>query len=209
MAQTLAISKSITTLADVQERFNCTPATNKQFFTEWYQELPEITDEEQTTLDKLKHRFSRHRNRGKLAEGTVNLLLVSPLLELAGYYDEPFFITTESSVEISLENRDEVLRGRIDTLVIREQFWVLVVESNSMSFEAAIPQALTYMMSNSHLEKPAYGMVTDGSLFMFIKVLKYEQLEYDFSDTFSLLLIHQNKLYDVLSVLKRIKDMII
>jgi len=210
MVQSLAISKSITTLADVEDRFSLSPTDNKQFFTEWYQDLPEITDEEKTTLDKLKQRFSRHRNRGKLAEGTVNLLLVSPLLELAGFYDEPFFITTEPSVEISLENRDEILRGRIDTLVIQEQFWVLVVESkSSISFEAAIPQALTYMMSNPNAEKPVYSMVTDGSLFMFIKILKQEQLQYDFSDTFSLLLIHQNKLYDVLRVLKRISNTIV
>jgi len=81
----------------------------------------------------------RHRNRGKLAEGAVNLLLVSSLLELAVFYDEPFFITTDSSVEIVLENQDEILRGRIDTLVIQEQFWILVVDSkSSISFEAAI-----------------------------------------------------------------------
>lgn len=210
MVQTLAISKSITTLADVEDRFDLTPTDNKLFFIEWYRDLPELTNEEKAVLDKLKHRFSRHRSRGKLAEGTVNLLLVSPLLELAGFYDEPFFITTESSVEISLEYRDEILRGRIDTLVIQEKFWVLVVESkSSISFEAAIPQALTYMMSNPNPEKPVYSLVTDGSLFMFIKVLKQEQIQYDFSDIFSLLLIHENKLYDVLRVLKRINNSII
>jgi hypothetical protein len=83
MVQTLAISKSITTLADVGDRFNLTPTDNKDFFTEWHQDLLEITDEKKSTLDKLKHRFLRHRRRGDMAEGTINLLLVSPLLELA------------------------------------------------------------------------------------------------------------------------------
>jgi hypothetical protein len=110
----------------------------------------------------------RHRNRGKLAEGAVNLLLVSSLLELAVFYDEPFFITTDSSVEIVLENQDEILRGRIDTLVIQEQFWILVVDSKSLiSFEAAIPQVLTYMMNNPNSEKSVSSMVTDGSLMIF------------------------------------------
>lgn len=210
MIQTLAISKAITTMAQLREKFNLTPTNNDQFFTEWFQDLPELTDEEKAFLDKIRHRFSRHRDRGELAEGTVNLLLVSRLLELAGFFDEPFFITTEPQVEIQLQDRDEILRGRIDTLVIHQRLWVLVVESKrSISMEAAIPQALTYMMAIPNLEKPVYGMVTDGSLFMFIKLLKQDPPQYDFSDTFSLLLLRQNKLYNILRVLKQIGNLIV
>lgn len=209
MVQTLAISKAIDTLAEVEERFNLTPTDNKQFFTEWFQDLPKLTDEEKASLDKIHSRFIRHRRRSKLAEGTVNLLLVSPLLELAGFYDEPFFITTEPQVEILIEDRDELLRGRIDTLVIQEQLWVLVVESKqSIGMAAVIPQALTYMMGNPNPEQPVYGMVTDGDFFMFIKLLKQNPPQYDFSDTFSLYLLRQNKLYDVLQVLKRVRSAI-
>jgi hypothetical protein len=209
MVQPIAISKAITSMAELRERFNLTPTNNDQFFTEWFQDLPELTDEEKITLDKIKHRFTRHRDLGKLAEGTVNLLVVSPLLELAGFYDEPFFIRTEPQVEILLEDQDEILRGRIDTLVIQERLWVLVVESKrSISFAAAIPQALTYMMANPNLNQPVYGMACDGDLFMFIKLLKQDPPQYDFSDTFSLLLLRQNKLYDILRVLKRIGGLI-
>jgi hypothetical protein len=209
MVQTVAIAKAIASMAELRERFNLTPTDNDQFFTEWFQDLPELTIEEKATLDKVKHRFFRHRNRSQLAEGTVNLLLVSPLLELAGFYDDPFFITTEPQVEILIEDRDELLRGRIDTLVIQQRLWVLVVEAKrSISFEAGIPQALTYMMGNPNPEKPVYGMVTDGGLFMFTKLLKQDQPQYDFSDIFSLLLLRQNKLYDILRVLKRIGGLI-
>ncbi len=209
MVKTLAISKNITTMEEIEEKFNLLPTANDQFFTEWFQELPELTDEEKLALDKIHQRFFRHRKRGELAEGTVNLLLVSPLLELAGFFDEPFFVSTEPQVEILLEDRDEILRGRIDTLVIHQKLWVLVVESKrSISMEAAIPQALTYMMGNPHPDKPVYGMVCDGSLFMFIKVLAQDPPQYDFSDTFSLLLLRQNKLYEILRVLKRISSAI-
>ncbi len=209
MVQTLGVSKAITSMAQLRERFNLTPTNNDQFFTEWFQDLPELTDEEKITLDKIKHRFTRHRDIGELAQGTVNLLVVSPLLELTGFYDEPFFIRTEPQVEILLEDQDEILRGQIDTLVIQERLWVLVVESKrSISFAAAIPQALTYMMANPNLNKPVYAMVTDGDLFMFIKLLKQDPPQYDFSDTFSLLLLRQNKLYDILRVLKRIGGLI-
>ena len=209
MVQALAISKAITTMAMLREKFNLIPTNNNQFFTEWFQDLPELTDEEKASLDKIRHRFTRNRECGQLSEGTVNLLLIYPLLELAGFYDEPFFIKTEPQVEILLEDRDELLRGRINTLVIQQSLWVLVVESKrSISFEAAIPQALTYMMANPNLEKPVYGMVSDGSLFMFIKLLKQDPPQYDFSDVFSLLLLRQNKLYDILQVLKQISGAI-
>ena len=205
MVQSLAISKAITTMAEVEERFNLTQTSDSQFFSEWFQDLPELTGEEKATLDKIRSRFARHRRRGEMAEGTINLLLVSPLLELAGFYDEPFFITTEPQVEILIQDQDEILRGRIDTLVIHQRFWVLVVESKrSISFEAGIPQVLAYMMGNPNPEKPVYSMVTDGSLFMFIKLLKQDSPQYDFSDVFSLLLLRQNKLYDILQVLKQI-----
>ncbi|NEP57589.1 MAG: type I restriction endonuclease subunit R [Symploca sp. SIO2G7] len=209
MVQTLAISKTITSMTDLQARFNLTPADSDSFFTEWHQELPDITELERETLDRIKQRFERHRNIGKLAEGTINLLLVSPLLDLAGFYDEPFLITTEPQVEILIESRDELLRGRIDTLVIQGQLWSLVVESKqSISLAAAIPQALAYMIGSS-TGKPLYGMATDGDFFMFIKLLKQEPPLYDFSDTFSLLLLRQNKLYDVLQVLKKINRAIL
>jgi hypothetical protein len=205
MVQTLAISKAITTLDELREKFNLNPTTDNNFFTEWFQDLPELTDEEKAALDRVRQRFVRHRDRGEVAESTVNLLLVSPLLEMAGFFDEPFFISTEPQVEILIEDRDELLRGRIDTLVIHQRLWVLVVESKrSISFEAAIPQALTYMMGNPQPEKPVYGLVTDGSLSMFIKLLKQDLPQYDFSDTFSLLLRRQNKLYEILRVLKKI-----
>jgi hypothetical protein len=63
-------------------------------------------------------------------------------------------------------------------------------------------------MGNPNHDKPVYGMVTDGSLFMFIKLLKQERSQYDFSDTFSLLLFRQNKLYDIMRILKRIGSLI-
>lgn len=210
MVQTLSISRAITTIAEVEDRFNLTPTNDDQFFTEWFQDLPEITSEEKATLDKIRQRLFRHRRHSELAEGTVNLLVVSPLLELAGFYDEPFLIRAEPQVEIIIEDRDEILRGRIDTLVIQQRLWVLVVESKrSISMAAAIPQALTYMMGNPNANQPVYGMVTDGDLFMFIKLLKQKSPQYDFSDTFSLFLLRQNKLYDVLKVLKRISSLIV
>lgn len=75
MVQTLPIAKTITSIAELRRRFNLTATKNDQFFTEWYQNLPELTDGEKASLDRIYQRYLRHRERSRLAEGMVNLLL--------------------------------------------------------------------------------------------------------------------------------------
>ncbi len=210
MVQAKPISKTITSLDDLEERFNLLPTENEQFFLEWNQELPPLTDTETTTLDQIRNRFLRHRKRGSLAEGTINHLVISPLLTLAGLYDEPFFITTEPEIELLLEDRDELLRGRIDILIVQQQLWVLVVESKStIAFSVALPQVLTYMMGNPNPQRPVYGLITNGDEFQFIKLLIQDNPQYDLSNIFSLLLPHRNQLYDIMRVLKQIRQIML
>jgi hypothetical protein len=210
MAQSLAISKTILTMAALQERFGIVPTQEPNFFPEWTSPLPELTVAEIDTLDQIKARFSRHRNQGPLAEGTINQLLISPLLTLAGLYDEPFFVSTEPTVQIELEDRDEILRGRIDTLIIQQQFWVLVIESKStIAFSIALPQAMTYMMTNPNPARPVYGLVANGDEFMFIKMLTQGLPQYDLSNVFSLLIPQRNQLHDILQILKQIRQIML
>jgi hypothetical protein len=55
-------------------------------------------------------------------------------------------LTTEASVEVEVEDKDEILRGIIDTLTIAQQLWVLLIESKStIAFSVALPQLMTYM----------------------------------------------------------------
>jgi hypothetical protein len=210
MVQSKPISKTITSLDDLEEKFNLRPTKNEQLFPEWHQDLPELTDTEIATLDQIRNRFLRHRKRGSLAEGTINHLVISPLFTLASLYDDPFFVTTEPEVELLLEDRDELLRGRIDTLIIQQQLWVLVVESKStIAFSVALPQALTYMMGNPNPQRPVYGLITNGDEFQFIKLLIQDNPQYDLSNIFSLLLPHRNQLYDIMRVLKQIRQIML
>jgi hypothetical protein len=201
--------RRIFSMGQLKQRFALEQATTDQFFPEWHQDLPALTAAEIAVLEKSYRRYLRHREQGELSEGTVQLLLIAPLLELAGFYDEPFWVTTEPTVEIEVEDQDEILRGRIDTLVVQRNFWVLVVESKrSINFSAALPQAIAYMLGNPHPERPSYGMATDGDLFMFIKVQHQNPVQYDFSDPFSLFVVRQNRLGDILRVLKRLAEVV-
>lgn len=210
MVQTRPISKTIKTLDDLEETFNLRPTDNELFFPEWQQDLPQLTESEIAILNQIKNRFYRHRKRGYLAEGTINQLLISPWLTLAGLYDEPFFVTTEPEVELVVEDKDEILRGRIDTLIIQQQLWVLVVESKAtIAFLIALPQALTYMLANPNPDRPVYGLITNGDEFQFIKLLIKSTPEYDLSNVFSLLIPRRNQLYDIMSILKQIRQIML
>ncbi|MEH2436818.1 MAG: restriction endonuclease subunit R [Nostoc sp.] len=193
--------------ADLEARFGLQQTESEDFFTEWFDTLPEITDLEKQDLDRVKLHFLRLVKRLPLSEETVKLVVLSPLLNLAGFYDEPFYIRGEESIEISAEDEGEIIRGRIDVLVIQEQFWLLVIESKRSSFSLleAVPQALVYMLTNPNQDKPTFGLVTNGSHFIFVKLTKQNIPKYALSDEFTLLK-RKNELYQVLSVLKNLSQ---
>jgi hypothetical protein len=205
MAQTAAITEAITSLTDAHTRFGLVRVEDEEFFPEWYQRLPEITVAEKTSLDVLRRRYLYHRADGDLLEGTVMLLVVSPLLALAGFYDPPFKIAGESSVELVLNDGQEVLRGRIDVLVLQNQFWVMVLESKktTLSVWSALPQALAYLMANPHTDKPVFGMVTNGDDILFIKLIPGKAPQYDLSRVFALFT-SARELENILQILQRI-----
>jgi hypothetical protein len=192
-------------IAYLEERFSLKQSDNEAFFPEWLENLPEISDLEKQYLDKVKLHFLRLAKYPPLSEETVKLVVLSPLLSLAGFYDEPFLIRSESSIEVAVENEDEVIRGKIDVLVIQQQLWLLVMESKKPTFSLleAIPQALTYMLANPHLTKPLFGLVMNGSDFIFIKFSQINQAQYALSDQFTLLK-RENELYQVFRILKKL-----
>ncbi|MCC5645899.1 restriction endonuclease subunit R [Nostoc sp. CHAB 5824] len=194
-------------LADLEARFGLQQTESEDLFTEWFKNLPEITDLEKQDLDRVKLHFLRLVKRPPLSEETVKLVVLSPLLNLAGFYDEPFYMRGEESIEISAEDEGEVIRGRIDVLVIQEQLWLLVIESKRSSFSLleAVPQALVYMLANPNQDKPTFGLVTNGSHFIFVKLTKQNIPKYALSDELTLLR-RKNELYQVLSVLKNLSQ---
>ena len=205
-----SISKRIISLEQLTQKFPLVQANNDQFFPEWTENLPELTALEKQILDKYYQRYRRHRDRAELSEETVKLLLVFPLLELAGFYDEPFFVTAEAPVQIEIQDTHEILKGRIDTLIIQQEIWILIVESKrSVALTVAIPQCLAYMLGNPQPAQPLYGLVTDGDLFMFVKLMhENTEIIYDFSEPFSLLVARRHKLYQILQILKNISGVI-
>ena len=213
MTQT-AITKRITTIGEAEKQFNLIRTADVNFFTEWRENLADISDAEKAVLDRIKARYRYHRANGNLAESLVNLLVLSTLLELAGFYDPPYLMQGEVAVEVSTsvaesEVSDEILRGRIDFLVVSKGLWIAVLESKGteINLDMAIPQTLTYMMANPDAKKPVFAMATNGGEFFFLKLNRQGTPQYDISRVFSLLPL-QNELYDVLKILKQLGESI-
>jgi Type I restriction enzyme R protein N terminus (HSDR_N) len=188
--------------------FGLVRTTDPKFFFEWTENLVEITTGEEAALDRIKTSYLYNSAEGPLTESTVNLLVLSPLLYLTGFCDPPFKIRGELSVEITAEENGMTLSGRVDALVLQNQFWLILVESKQakFSFSAAIPQALSYMMASPNPEKTTYGMVTNGDGFLFIKLVQQPRPLYALSDDFSMFAQSRNELYDVARILKRLGE---
>lgn len=204
-----AVTERIKTFNDLQTQFGLQQSNDGNFFTEWFENLPELSEEEKSRLDRLRQRYLHHRGDGLLLEGTVNFVVVSPLLELAGFLDPPFKLRSPQSVTIEIEDPQETLKGLIDVLIVREHLWILVLESkrNLIPVTAALPQILAYLMAtapeNNPENNPLFGLATNGDTFVFVKVDRQGTGQYDISESFTLLP-RRNKFEDLLRVLKRL-----
>jgi hypothetical protein len=206
MAQVIQASEL--TLHDVKEKFNLQQVEDEQFFWEWQDDLPDLTDAEKQWLDQVKADFislAEYRPH----EEIVKLVVLAPLLSLAGFFRHPFHPEAEVEVRIAAEDEGEIVRGRIDVLVLHRQLWIAVVEAKSKRFsvDEALPQALFYMMGSPNIEKPTFGFATNGSHFIFIKLTKQDTPSYALSDEFALKR-RGNELYSVLSVLRRLGEIV-
>lgn len=201
MANTIAADQL--TLYDLEQRFDLQRSTAADGFPEWQTQLPDLSIAEQTRLERVQAVMANLERRGVL-ENTVKLAVVAPLLDLAGLLLPPFYVTTEAATEIESADGDLLVRGRIDVLVLKDRLWVLVIESKRAEFsiKVAIPQALAYMLSAPPPHPPLYGLVTNGTDFVFLKSMATAPPCYARSKQF--VLGQDDDLAQVLQVLKRI-----
>jgi hypothetical protein len=205
---TQSIQAKTLTLHDVKTKFNFQLCEDEQFFREWIDDLPEITDEEKRYLDKVKAGYTNSADHSMI-EDTVKRVVLAPLLFLADLYLNPFHIEAEKSVELVTVDEGILVRGSIDVLLLIESFWVVAIEAKraQYSVEAGLPQLLFYMLNDPSPEQVTFGLLTNGSSFRFIKVTKQGTPQYAVSKLFDIAN-PGNELYEVFRILKRLADII-
>jgi hypothetical protein len=208
MTTSIAIAEKITTLRQVEEKLALRLSGDSQFFTEWMADLPALSEAEQARLRQVRQNYLYQISDGSLLEETVKMVVLSSLLELAGFYQAPYRFKTEVSVEIeALGDSEEILRGRIDALVLQGKLWIVLIESKKTTFdlELAIPQTLAYMAVHPKPEQPLYGMITNGSSYLFVKTLGKQ---YGISDLFATRSQYRNNLSEVLRIIMHLGKII-
>jgi hypothetical protein len=179
------------TLQILEEKFGVYSAT--QLLTIPDNELPALSVAEVQALGRIRNHYLNLNKVGQASEETVKLVIVSRLLDLAGFYDAPFRLETEKSIELEEADQDMIVRGALDILVIQQQLWVLMIESKRLGFDVmvALPQALAHMLDAPNPDKPLFGLLTNGREFIFVQLSRQPQPEYLLSQTFALYPVNQ------------------
>ncbi|MDB9510173.1 restriction endonuclease subunit R [Kamptonema animale CS-326] len=196
-------------IRDLIDKFGLQRVRNPEFFREWQENLPEITDIEKQQLDRVQEGYFNLLDYPPLRETVVKLTIVSPILFIAGFFVSPFHIRAEKSIQIQEEDEGRIIEGRIDILILKKNFWVTVIESKQLSFsvDEGLAQLLAYMLADPNPETPTFGLITTGANFTFVKLLRGEIPQYATSDEF-VIRNQPNELYSVLQILKRLSQLI-
>jgi hypothetical protein len=205
-----ALQANELTLSDVEDQFNLRQVfDDPTFFREWQDSLPELNQPEIQALDRIKTEFL-YLNKYPMLEDLVKMVILSPLLSLAGFYQPPLRPILEKRVDVTIQDGEKTVYGRIDLLALLRQIWVVVIESKQAGFSLkdAIAQTLFYMMANPNAEPMTFGLVTNGSHFIFIKLIQNNPPQYAFSSEFSLFRT-ENELYTICRILKRLANLAI
>jgi hypothetical protein len=149
-------------------------------FTPWLS-LEPLTEFEQQELVQIRNDFRSYLIEGKVLEGQIKLLVIGPLLRLAGFYRSPIKISLEQDIDdILIEDEDTEIKGRFDILAVNKEqptaidvaFWILVIESKNSSINAfeGLPQLLTYAHESLEHQKIVWGLTTNGMQYQFVLI---------------------------------------
>jgi hypothetical protein len=205
---TIGVTKAITNLQQAHSKLGIFPSSDPNFFSEWRASCPALTDTEKLRLDHLKQRYLHYAGSGAITEGTVNLILLSPLLDILGlidplYIDPPYEVRSEKYIRFEIEDGDTRLDGLIDALILQDRLWLILIESKRYGFSVrqALAQTLAYLSAAP--QPPAFALITTGEDYLFVKCDRATK-HYAVSNKFTLSNVERNDLYWVAQILKHL-----
>jgi hypothetical protein len=102
------------------------------------------------------------------------------------------------------KRKDELIKRRIDVLIVQGQFWVLAIESKRVQLDvmAALPQLLVYLLNSPARQPEPLGLLTNGREFVFAQILStpHEVPQYTCSDALAI-----NHASDIQTVLRTLQ----
>ncbi len=170
----MTVNARTITLTDLRQRFGVRLNSSDRFFEDWLIQVPLVSETESVALERICQNYEYLSQEEPPLEEVVKLVVVSPLLDLAGFYQPPFLLKAEVSTTIEVADDPDTspIFGKIDVLVVQESLWVLVIESKPARLDVTvgIAQALTYLLSARLESNTLYGMVTNGREVLFLRL---------------------------------------
>jgi hypothetical protein len=210
----MAVTQAKTlSLGEVEARLQLEEIFDQDFFPEWQGLTPDLSEADRAFLDKLRANFRKLQSHSSHEE-IVKMFSLSPLMMVAGLAEYPFIPKAEHIIEIDLSYEDEddevqLIRGKIDIIVSHNNLWEVIVETKRVQSNVmqALPQTLTYMMATPPSDRPIFGLCTNGTDFVFVKMLRGEKNQYALSGLFSM---YQptNDLYQVVAILQNLRQVV-
>lgn len=128
---------------------------------------------------QIRNLFRSYYAAGKISEGQIKFLLLAPLMKLAGFYQPSIKRSLEENIaDISVEDEDTIIKGRMDILAVNKTqgrivttpFWIVVIESKNRSFNVfeGLPQLLTYAYTSLEQQTSVWGVTTNGMDYQFV-----------------------------------------
>jgi hypothetical protein len=202
-------------LGEVHRKLNLQVSRDRTFFHEWRGVSSSLSEADQENLNQLNDDL-REMREYPVHEEIVKIFALGPILRLAGMAKYPFLPKAEHIIEIDLsyEDKDEeavIIRGRIDILITHANLWAIVIETKRSSSNVleALPQTLSYMMASKENYHPIYGLCTNGTDFVFVKLIKGDVNQYAMSNIFPIYDQDSNKLFDVVDILRHLATIVL
>lgn len=165
--------------------------------------LEPVTEEEKKDLAEICTNFESYYEAGKILEGQIQFLFISPLMWLSGYYHPSIKISLEVGIaDIKIEDADTLIKGRMDILAATRveddkslpSFWILLIESKNSSVDASegLPQLLTYAYTGLKQQESVWGLTTNGMDYQFVYIQRGNPPNYQLFPKLSLIYAEQS-----------------
>ncbi|MDY6784314.1 MAG: restriction endonuclease subunit R [Cyanobacteriota bacterium] len=200
LAQDPFLQMSLSTNASLQD---FQQVYDDPFFSTELAETPQLAGTEKQRLERARVQYFDLGSSSAIAD-LVPLVLLSPLLDLAGFYGAPFSFSARDSILLPGSD-EETPSGKINMLVIQEQLWIATVESQwaTVTPQTALPLVLETMMDRALDDGARFALITNGMESLFVRLIGAETPQYALSETYSLSGLGF-ELYEILRLLKAI-----
>jgi len=180
-------------LEDLRDRYGLERVSANPFFSEWRENLPEISDMDKLLLARIRQSYFNLMDHVPCMGRPIQTIVVAPLLFLGNFFTSPFKVQEEAAQAIEVEDDGILFKGQLVTFSITSKFKLMLVESEDLALpmNAGLSPMLSFMLHHLQGTQPLYGVVVAASNFIFLKMQRQapeegDSIHFALSEAFSI-----------------------